>query len=55
MPSLLEVSNLSVDFHTDDGVFRAVDGAGFTLERGVSLGIVGEVRVREERAPRFRS
>ena len=42
MSALLDVADLSVDFHTDDGVFRAVDGVGFTLERGRSLGIVGE-------------
>ncbi len=42
MPSLLDVTGLAVDFHTDDGMFRAVDGVGFALERGRSLGIVGE-------------
>jgi peptide/nickel transport system ATP-binding protein len=42
MHPLLEVDGLSVDFHTDDGVFRAVDDVGFTIERGRSLGIVGE-------------
>jgi peptide/nickel transport system ATP-binding protein len=42
MATLLDVRGLTVDFHTDDGVFRAVDGVGFTLERGRSLGIVGE-------------
>jgi peptide/nickel transport system ATP-binding protein len=42
MPALLEVSGLRVDFRTDDGLFRAVDDVRFALERGRSLGIVGE-------------
>jgi peptide/nickel transport system ATP-binding protein len=40
--NLLEVKNLKTGFKTDDGSFLAVDDISFTLERGKTLGIVGE-------------
>src|SRR5437764_14876437 len=39
---LLDVKDLKVQFATEDGLFRAVDGASFNLDRGKVLGIVGE-------------
>jgi len=39
---LLEVKNLSVDFNTETGSFRALNGISYTLEKGQCLGIVGE-------------
>jgi peptide/nickel transport system ATP-binding protein len=40
--SLLEVDNLRVAFDTEDGRVQAVDGISFSVEKGKTLGIVGE-------------
>jgi oligopeptide/dipeptide ABC transporter ATP-binding protein len=40
--NLLEVRDLSVSFHTDDGVFRAVDNVSMQVKRGEIVGLIGE-------------
>ncbi|GAA4424366.1 ABC transporter ATP-binding protein [Acidovorax lacteus] len=40
--SLLEVSDLRIRLHTHRGPADAVRGVGFTLERGETLGLIGE-------------
>ena len=42
MSALLELRRLAVSFATDDGTVRAVDGIDLSLERGRTLGLVGE-------------
>lgn len=39
---MLEVKNLKTYFYTEDGVVPAVDGVDFALDKGDTLGIVGE-------------
>ena len=39
---LLTVKNLSVDFKTSEGLFRAVDDVSFTIEKGQTMALVGE-------------
>ena len=40
--TLLQVKNLRTYFFLDEGTVRAVDGADFEIERGQTLGVVGE-------------
>ncbi|GAA5178382.1 ABC transporter ATP-binding protein [Rugosimonospora acidiphila] len=42
MTPILEVRDLSVEFHTRDGVARAVDRVGLRLEPGEVLAVLGE-------------
>ena len=39
---LLEVKDLSVRFKNEDGIFTAVNGVSFHVDKGESVGIVGE-------------
>ncbi len=39
---LLEVDDIKTHFKTERGLVRAVDGVSFSLERGKTIGIVGE-------------
>ena len=40
--AVLEVNDLRTSFRTDDGTVQAVDGVSFSVERGKTLGLVGE-------------
>ena len=42
MAKLLEVKNLKTFFYTDDGIAKAVDDVSYDLDKGETLGIVGE-------------
>ncbi|WEV78068.1 ABC transporter ATP-binding protein [Janibacter cremeus] len=39
---LLEVDDLHVEFHTDEGVAQAINGVDFSLDEGETLAILGE-------------
>lgn len=48
---ILEVSDLQIRYVTDEETVRAVNGVSFTLERGESIGLVGETGARVRPPP----
>jgi len=42
MSVLLDIKDLTVEFNTDAGIVRAVDQVSFSIDRGESVGLVGE-------------
>ncbi len=42
MDTILEIRNLSVEYHTDDAVIYAVNNVNLTVKKGETIGIVGE-------------
>jgi peptide/nickel transport system ATP-binding protein len=40
--ALLDVRDLSTSFRTEDGIVKAVEGVSFSVEKGQTIGIVGE-------------
>ncbi len=42
MALLMEIHDLKVSFHTEDGIVKAVNGISYPMEPGEILGVVGE-------------
>ncbi len=46
---ILSVRNLKTHFKLDEGILKAVDGVDFDVQRRKTIGIIGEIGLREER------
>lgn len=42
MGTILDIKRLAVEFHTNDGLVKALNGVDLKLEEGTTLGLVGE-------------
>ena len=42
MANILEISDLAIEYHTDDAVIHAVNGIDLTVRQGETIGLVGE-------------
>ena len=51
MTALLQIQNLSVDFHTDDAVVHAVDGVDLEVHEGEIVGVTGHARTLADNPP----
>jgi peptide/nickel transport system ATP-binding protein len=40
--TLLDVKNIKIQFNTEEGLFNAVNGISFSVQKGETIGIVGE-------------
>ena len=42
MNKILEIKNLTIEFATRDGAFKAVDNVSFDIEKNQTVALVGE-------------
>mgnify|MGYP002621743291 CR=1 FL=1 len=45
---LLDVRGLVTEFHSSEGVFKAVDGVSYSVDRGEVLAVVARLRNEDE-------
>ena len=47
----VEIKDLVVEFRTDDAIVQAVNGLDLEIEKGKTLGLVGETDVYKRQCP----